>query len=153
MSRRLRPHAATAGGLMKTPPRCSQSSGDGRHAAPSQALWYIAPSLPRPKTSRRLLPHDATAGGLVKTPPSRSQSSGDGAHEVPVHALGYIAPSVPTPKMSRRFWPHAVTQVVLFGAGRKGEIRLPMTSLQTRQNGTLSCCILHVYSGRKAPQW
>ena len=39
MSSRLLPHAATAGGLVKTPPSRSQSSGDGRHAAPSHALW------------------------------------------------------------------------------------------------------------------
>src|SRR4029079_7623517 len=107
----------------------------------------IAPSVPSPKMSSRLLPHDATAGGLVKTPPRRSQSSGDGNHDVPVHALWYVARSVPIPQMSRRFWPHAVTPIVRVGAGagRKGEIRVLMMSRQTRQNGTPSCCILHVY--------
>jgi hypothetical protein len=38
MSSRLLPHAATAGGLVKTPPSRSQSSSDGRHADPSHAF-------------------------------------------------------------------------------------------------------------------
>src|SRR5712692_8091376 len=54
-------------GAVKTPPRRSQSSSVGRQEAPSQALWYIAPSRPRPKMSSRLLPHAVTAGGLLKT--------------------------------------------------------------------------------------
>ena len=39
MSRRFCPHAVTPGALLNTPPRRSQLRTDGRHAAPSHALW------------------------------------------------------------------------------------------------------------------
>src|SRR5712692_2063655 len=96
-------------GAVKTPPRRSQSSSVGRQEAPSQALWYIAPSRPRPNMSSRLLPHAVTAGGLVNTPPSLSQSSSDGRQALPSQALWYIAPSVPRPNMSSRLLPQEAT--------------------------------------------
>jgi hypothetical protein len=47
------------------PPSRSQSDCEGRQALPSQALWYIALSRPRPKTSSRFGPQ-ATAGPLER---------------------------------------------------------------------------------------
>ena len=72
MSSRSGPHAVTAGGLVKTPPSHSQSSGPGDHSVPVHALWNIEPSSPTPKMSSRSEPQETTFGGWMKVPPSHS---------------------------------------------------------------------------------
>src|SRR5437588_717980 len=93
---------------LNTPPKGSHPVGDGRHAAPSHALWNIWLSVPSAKISRRLLPQATTAGGLANTPPNGSHPVTDG-RQAPSHALWNIWLSVPRAKMSRRLLPQATT--------------------------------------------
>src|SRR6266436_6392119 len=102
MSRRLGPQDTAAGGLLKVPPRGSQSVSEGPHLVPSHHLWNMSLLTPRPKMSRRLGPQDTAAGGLLKVPPRGSQSVGEGPHLVPSHHLWNMSLLTPRPKMSRR---------------------------------------------------
>src|SRR5947209_7703589 len=79
MSRRLGPQDTAAGGLLKMPPRGSQSVSEGPQLVPfgavqvgSHHLWNMSLLTPRPKMSRRLGPQDTAAGGLLKMPPRGS---------------------------------------------------------------------------------
>src|SRR2546425_521670 len=67
---------------------------------PFHALWKIALSVPRAKTSSRLAPHDDASGPDVMTPPSESQPVHPGTH-----ALCQSALSGPRAKTSMRLDP------------------------------------------------
>src|SRR6266478_4914217 len=118
MSRRLGPQDTAAGGLLKVPPRGSQSVSEGPQLVPSHHLWNMSLLTPRPKMSRRLGPQDTAAGGLLKMPPRGSQSVSEGPQLVPSgavqvgsHHLWNMSLLTPRPKMSRRLGAQDTTGV------------------------------------------
>src|SRR5260221_9460886 len=118
--------------MLKAPPIGSKSVGDGSHWLPSQALWNIWLSVPRPKMSRRSAPQETAAGGLLNLPPSGSQSVGDGSHWLPSQALWNIWLSVPRPKMSRRLTPQVATAIAVFSMSVRFQSE---SSLRTSASG------------------
>src|SRR2546427_33944 len=90
---------------------------------PVHALWKIALSVPRAKTSSRLAPHDDASGPDVMTPPSESQPVHPGAH-----ALCQSALSGPRAKTSMRLDPQETADgslVICPPGGAPSESQLP----------------------------
>src|SRR2546425_5550470 len=103
MSRRLGPQDTAAGGLLKMPPRGSQSVSEGPQLVPSGAvqvgshhLWNMSLLTPRPKMSRRLGAQDTAAGGALEVAPGGSPFVREG------HPIGASPPLLNTSFLSPR---------------------------------------------------